>query len=403
VEFDEIVIGSGLVALAAVLGIDARCRVLVVGGRDRGQSVYYDASRTAPCAHLGLGGLGNYWHGVIPTGARPNFADVAVEDFAGLFRYFYPHTDVYPRLGAPWLFVPWRPVRPQRHWPRLQLARAGRLSMVAETVLGFEVGDAGITVRTDAAVHRGKRLWICAGALHTPQLLERSFGVHLARSTVSDHVICYLGQIDRRSHTGTSAPAVERTRDGVWFEASYNDAGTALLTRKPARFAFARLDHGIEQRAVFGLPTGGAIAKIVRGGSPGLVAEALYNRAGLFAGAAVQSVYAQIVVPDAYRVSGPQALLQVRSEVIRAATDRVRTELKWPQLIESQRPELFVPGIHLHDSVHVNALSALGVNTPAARVHVLDGSVRSAIGPEHHTFKLMSAAAARTRSLSAAC
>lgn len=399
-EFDEIVVGSGLVALAAVLGIDARCRVLVIGGSSRAQSVYYDASRTAPCAHLGLGGLGNYWHGVIPTGARPSFADAA--DFAGLFRYFYPRTNVYSRLGAPWLFVPWRPIRPQRQWPRLQRARAGRVSIVAESALSFDVGDAGVTVSTDGAVYRGKRLWICAGVLHTPQLLECSLGLQLARSTVSDHVICYLGQVDRRSHTSTPVPVVERTRDGIWFEASYNDAGTALLTRKPARFAFARLDYGIEQRAVFGLPTGGAIAKIARGGSPGLVAEALYNRAGLFVAAAVQSVYAQIVVPDAYRLGGPQALLEIRPEVIRAATDRVRQELQWPQLIKSQRPDLFVPGIHLHGSVHEHALTALGVNTPAARVHVLDASVRSAIGPEHHTFKVMSAAVARTRNLSGA-
>ena len=92
----------------------------------------------------------------------------------------------------------------------------------------------------------------------------------------------------------------QRTRDGLWFEGRYDDKDRALYTLRPARFAFKRLDHGIEQRSTFGRPTGNGFVNIVRGASLGLFAEALYNRSGLFPNARVQSVYAQINVPDAY-------------------------------------------------------------------------------------------------------
>lgn len=396
-EFDEIVIGSGLVALGAVLGMAPRTRVLVVGGPQIGRSIFYGAAGRFPAAHLGLGGLGNYWHGVIPTGAVVD-CDNSADDFARLFRHFYPRTDVAARFGAPWLFVPWRPIRPQSQWQRVQAVRGDAMRLLAATVDRFDMQNSTVQVRTDQGIYRGKRLWICAGALHTPALLDRSLPMRVSRPTASDHVICYLGQIDRRRHGDIAPPRRIRTRDGVWFEAAYNRAQTALLTCKPARFAFRTLDHGIEQREAFGLPTGGAVAKIVRAASPGLICEALYNRTGLFGASNVQSVYAQVVVADAHELRGAAAELPVRAEVIRAATDLVRTQLSWPQLTPSRRPDLFMPGIHLHHTVDVARLARLGINAAAGAIHVLDASVHSSIGPEHHSFKLMVAAARRTRS-----
>ncbi|HEY8509887.1 MAG TPA: hypothetical protein VIL32_16100, partial [Steroidobacteraceae bacterium] len=276
-DFDDIIIGSGLSALGTALGLDARRRVLVLGGPDPGQLFHYDSAGRVPCAHLGFGGLGAYWHGVIATGDRLNFANTSREEFARLFQYFYPRSSCLERLGEPWIFVPRRPIRPRDEWMRL--VRSGRSIVIAkETVERFEQHAGRISVHTNRAVHHGSRLWICAGALHSPVLLDRSLGVRVSRPTVSDHVVCYLGLIDRDAHPNVAGPRVERTPDGIWIDTRFDETGAALCTLRPARFGFKRLDRGVELRAAFGLPTGSAVAKILRGASAGLIAEALYNR-----------------------------------------------------------------------------------------------------------------------------
>jgi hypothetical protein len=396
--YDDILIGSGLSALGVALGLPATRKVLVLSGPAEGSSRYYDATQTVPCAHLGHGGLGNYWHGVIPTGMRENFAACTPEDFAEVFEYFYPGASVAPRIGRAFLFVPWRPIRPRAVWPRLIAERAGRVSLSTESAIAFSRDGTGVEVETSSARHRGARLWLCAGTLETPALLDRSLDAAVSRQTVSDHVLCYVGQVDRARHADVLPPAVERTRQGLWFEGRYNDAGTGLFTLRPARFGFSTLDFGIERRAVFGLPTGNAVKKIVRSASPGLVAEALYNRAGLFPGARFQSVYAQLAVRDAYWRRSGDTPLEMRLDVIRNAAAAVRAAPAWPEVTPSRRPDIFIPGIHLHHSVDAAALLALDVNTPTANVCVADASVYEHIGPDHHTFKVIVAAYRRARS-----
>jgi len=65
----------------------------------------------------------------------------------------------------------------------------------------------------------------------------------------------------------------------------------------------------------------------------------------------------------------------------------------------SRRPDIFLPSIHLHHSVDVDALTRAGVNGPTSRVQVVDASVLPDIGADHHSFKLMVAAFQRARLL----
>jgi hypothetical protein len=395
VEYDDIVIGSGLAALGTVIGLPVRRRILVIGGPRVGSNVYYAGGRV-PCAHIGFGGLGNFWHGVIPTAGRGQLA-VDRETFADLAEYFHPGAGLPERLGEPYYFVPWQALRPPREWRRLQQARGEYLAIVHEVAERFDVADNGFSVRTGDSTYRAARLWIAAGALHTPRLLDRSLAAVVSRPTVSDHVLCYLGQVDRGKHPAVPAPWVERNRQGVWFRCRYDQAQTGLYSMRPARFGYARLDHGIQQRSAFGLPTGGAVAKILRNGSAGLIAEALFNRCGLFPNARMQSTYAQIQVKDAYAVSLDQPAPVMRPEVIQAAIAQARAQAPWPELIPSREPQLFIPVIHLHHSVSTAALQRLGFGGPAARLRVLDASVHEDIGPEHHSFKMMAAACAAAR------
>lgn len=393
-DFDDIVIGSGLAALGVVLGLAPTRRVLVLAGPRAGRAQYYDATQSVLCSRVGLGGLGSYWHGVIPTGS---VMAAHQNEFAAVFRRFYAHTDVTARLGEPWLFVPWRPIRPIREWRRLHRERGGKLSLALDLASHVIVEDRGVTVVGQNVRYRAARVWLCAGALHTPFLLDRALGATVSRPTVSDHVICYLGQVE---YSPDVAPRVERTRDGVWFSARYAASGRSLCTLRPAQFAFKTLDAGIEKRAIFGLPTGSIIARLLRAASPGLFAEALYNRTGVTVGARVLSAYAQIPVPDAHWLTEGETPLQMRSDSIQAEITAARASPPWPNLRPSARPRMFIPAIHLHHSVDLPKLTAAGVNLPMASVQVADASVYSGVDPSHHSFRVLVAAARRARELS---
>ena len=405
-DCEELIIGSGLTALGTALGLEPRRRTIVLAGDAAGGFRHYGDFPDAPAAHLGPGGLGQYWHGVIPSPALTG-GETDTDAFAALFQYFHPNAGLPTQLNEPRLFIPWRPIRPLREWARLQSARGAQLQWRPESAIAVEPqsadhGPGAVTVRTAQTTYRAQRVWLAAGCLQTPALVQQAVGRALARDSVSDHAIVYLGQIDRAQTPQVAAPAVHRTRDGMWVPAALSTDGTGLCTLRPARFDFAALDAGIGQRAALGLPAGSAIRKIAAGASPGLIAEALYTRLGLFAGARRQSVYAQILAPDAHAFDATAGrLLGSRREAIRTAAEAMQSQCPWPGLLVSRAPQLFLPGIHLHHTLHRPSLREAGLGRDAASLQIVDASDRDDIGPTHHSFRLMLAAATRARRLSA--
>ncbi|WP_137153247.1 hypothetical protein [Devosia sp. FKR38] len=393
--YDDIIIGSGLSGLAVAMGLDSKRRILVLSEPDPVTVRYYDRHTNIPSGVHGLGGLGNFWHGVIPFASDVPFAADCRDAFETLFTRFYPDVDIAGRYGTHWLFVPRRPIRPRKHWTSLVAERDGRLEIRSLSADRFAAESADVTVQAGSEAFAAARLWICAGALDTPALLARSLGAATGfHGTASDHVICYLGQA-RPSADGkatTTQVDIERTPRGYWFASLAASSSAALVTAKPARFSYRQLDHGIEQRAAFGLPAGGVVAKIMRARSLGLISEAVFNKTGLFPGAPVKSIYAQIPVRGAYDLELSTGALSPRLEHIRTATDAVRQQIDLPEMIASQRPELFIRGIHLHDTLDEAALAPHGINTHNAPIRVCDASVIGRIGGEHHSFHMMAKA-----------
>lgn len=379
-RYDDIVIGSGLSALGAVIGLPRDRRVLVLAGPDNGSFRYYDSTMSVPSGYLGSGGLGNAWHGVIPLREDPSIP-FSKAGFAHLLEHFYPGASA--DAGRPLLFVPWRPIRPAAALRELAARKSHRVTLNGQLALRIDADGASPRVQTPAGWLHCARVWVAAGALYTPSLLERSMGTRLRRSHVADHVLCYVGHVD-----GARAPEVRRTRHGLTLETFDSDAHAALYTLRPARFSFRNLDHGIEQRAAFGLPTGSAIAKIFRAMSAGLIVEALYNRFGLLASAPRHSVYAQIEVDDAYQLAADGGL-RPEFDTLRSRAELAREQAPFATVERSRKPGLFIPGIHLHHSLDLGAVAKAGINTPGSPIQIVDASALQTIGPEHHSFRMM--------------
>jgi hypothetical protein len=395
VIYDDIVLGSGLSALATLLGLGDRRRIAMLAGPATGTHSYYTSQRVVPCAFVGYGGLGNFWHGVIPTSMAANFGDASSEEYAAMFARFYPHAALQDYLGKPHFFVPWKPIRPPHELTRLRRGRGERLHLIGQSALRFvQNANTVEAVATDGSRFVGRHLWIACGSLHTPALLEQSLGKSVSRGYASDHVVSYIGQV-----RGVPAPSIRRTRDGIFFPVKYATGNASAYSMRPARFAFRKLDFGIEQRAVFGMPTGNAVRKILRRLSPGLLAEALYNRAGLFPKATDYSVYAQTLVSDTYELGSGPLPLRARTDAIQQAAVAAADHAPFANLLRTQRSDLYIPGIHLHNTIDAGALESTGIDNPASNIQIVDASVLRHIGADHHSFKVMMLAYRRARAV----
>lgn len=384
-RFDDVIIGSGLSALAvaSVLAPAGR-KILVIGRSRRGAFAHYPGS-TMPASYSGFGGLGNFWHGVIPLGLHVLPENVSPESFYQALDEWFPDNDLRKFVGQDYLFVPKRPLRPKRLWPQLT-----NVVFLKDEATRLSIRGSSISVETLLGSVSAGRAWLAAGALETPTLLQNSRILADKERTVSDHVIGYVGQISEGPDSRELSGEIRRLRQGVLFPCRYDPAILALYTIRPAMFDFAPLDRGFEKRAVFGLPVSKAAAAIARRMSPGLMTEALFNKTGRSLNAAQYSVYLQTLVSDAYTLSrgrldvgNPSAF----QESLRAA----RAIPPFMALRPSQRPDLYLPGIHLHGSIlpaEVDQVEREG----KCRIHIADASRLRAIGPEHHSFKLMVAA-----------
>lgn len=393
--FDDIIIGSGLTALATAIALKPSRKILVLAGPKPGTIRYYDQSEKVPRSYMGFGGLGNFWHGIIPMAMRAPYTKVCQEDLEKLFRYFYPRTDLNGHIGAPWLFIPRWPIRPGREWPKLVKARGGNIQLAYVDAEQFKLNGDSVDVITSGGSFRAGHVWVAAGALQTPQLLEASLNLPLKRARVSDHIICYAGQIDRREHPHFPHPQLEHVSEGYWLETYFDDEDEALFMTKPARFGYRALDYGIEHRAAFGLPAANALSKIMQAQSLGLFAEALFNRLGLFPYSSMLSVYSQILIRDAHSFEESDGSLKSSMDSAMSAIARVKPP--WKELTRTKRPDLFIKGIHLHHTVDLPMLNSTGLCSEASAVRVVDASVLDDIGPEHHTFYTMAVASKAAR------
>lgn len=388
--YDDIIIGAGLSALAVAVGLrGGNRRILVLAGSDSGFRYYPGAS--TPAAYAGRGGMGGYWHGVIPLSLQFRPEGLDDKSWARLAHYFYPTASLADHIGRDQYFVPRRPIRPASYLA--QFARMGEIEMTDIDATRIELeSDGSQRIFTADDDFRGRRIWMCAGALGTPGVLARSGLIASGERAVSDHIIGYAGQIRRDDASATLMSSVRRDRDGVFFPFRFSKTRDHFFSLRPARFDFAKIDAGITKRAVFGLPTNRIVSGLLGNASPGLVAEALFNKFGLFAQAALYSVYFQTMATDAYILHDDGNISPSFDIDVRDAIASAHASIPFADIARTNHPDLYIPGIHLHGSLTRAECEHFGSASELRNIHLVDAATLRGIGPEHHSFAMMAAA-----------
>ncbi len=346
-----------------------------------------------PAAHGARGGMGQYWHGVIPLSLNHRPTGLTVEGWSQLAGRFYPLADLRALNGAEEYFVPRHPIRPAAHFARLE--KEGCIVIADEDAQRVELREAGSSLHhvvCEKERHEARHIWLCAGALDTPRLLVRSGLIKGGPRTVSDHVIGYAGIVDPNAETEAMMKTVRRNREGVIFPFRFSKNRAHFCTLRPARFDFAKLDAGFAKRAIFGLPTSRVLSGLAGNFSLGLVSEALYNKLGLLPKAGRYSVYFQTTATDAYLLGDNGQIAANESHGINEVLKVAQSQMPFADVVPTRQPKLYIPGIHLHGSLSRDECQQFGTGREFPNLHVVDASALHDIGPEHHSFAMMAAA-----------
>jgi hypothetical protein len=390
---DDLIIGSGLAGLGVMLGLAQSRRSVGVLVDERSVIRHYPETQT-PAQHLGHGGLGEYWHGVIPLNLRyrPKHFDEAA--WENLLDRFYPDAPLRTRKG---LFVPKAPIRAADQFDML-LARQD-----ATRVDGHAIGIAANANSTVVTLEDGRtieagRCWLAAGAIGTAKLLMASGLIARIPRAVSDHVIGYAGHVQRSAETKFYFEDFARISGGTVMPSRFDESGNFLFTLRPARFDFAARDSGIAKRAVFGQPARRAVVGVARSLSPGLVSEALFNKFGLFRSSRQYSVYFQSAIKVALMLDVDGQLTRPKGFGVEPTVERGIRQCPFPNLDPTRLTDLFIPGIHLHGTISAEEERQFDDGSPNAAIQLVDAATLRAIGPEHHSFAMMARAFAMAES-----
>lgn len=390
---DDLIIGSGLAGLGVMLGLAQSRRSVGVIVDDRAVIRHYPETQT-PAQYLGHGGLGEYWHGVIPLNPRyrPRHFDEAA--WTQLLQRFYPSARLGRRRG---LFVPKAPIRAANQFDMLLAERpTARIDGHAIRITPGATSTV-VTLEDGRAIETG-RCWLAAGTIGTTNLLMASGLIARVPRAVSDHVIGYVGHVQRSPDTTQYFEDFARVSGGTVMPSRFDETRNYLFTLRPARFDFATRDAGIAKRAVFGQPARRAVSGVVRSLSPGLVSEALFNKFGLFRLSQRYSVYFQSVIEGALTVDIDGQLARPMNFAVEPTVEGGIRKCPFSNLDQTHLTDLFIPGIHLHGTISAEEEQQFGGDSPNATIQLVDAATLRTIGPEHHSFAMMARAFAMAES-----
>lgn len=361
---DHCVIGGGLSALGAILGLsDLGVQNFCLIEDERDKLDHYFPFQIL--RYLGLGGTSRYWHGVIPT--RPD-----QPDRQKLFKRFFDHgPDVWKSDN---LFIPRSPIRSGQKLKNI-LSNNNRLSGVVKQI-------SLLNNMFEVTLESGERLlarkvWCAAGVIGTLGILHRS-GWCPDSVLVGDHICGFSSLISAKKATALVRRSVSACHGahGYSVPCRYSLDNKTLFTLRPARFEM--LDPIRQKRGgpKFAIGRLEMIWDLIKSRSLGRLSEAVALKTGVGFLAPMYAVHFQHEYLATHRCNVANETLHsiYDPKDVTSQVNRVSTELELSSVPEQN----FYYGTHL--------FGAQGVPDLPQGLHVVDATLIHSIGGGHHSF-----------------
>jgi hypothetical protein len=383
--YEEIVIGSGLTATGYVMGaIEKGKKILVISdlqSSSKSNINYYPHIKT-PLYTDEHGGLGNYWHGVIPLDI---YTESELATFESFLNKFYPRVNLSGKIESRH-FVPYCPIRPKSIFNKY--IKNSSIEVKFERVIKIDFDGSKWIIMTEKSILCAFKLTISAGAIGTARILYRSPIFKFSRfGFFSDHVIFFAGQVKSSNYD----QQMLRSRSGIFpkiFSINKFNADIKFILR-PAAFDFKLLGGNLKARNVFANSGIKLYTKLFENRSLGLINEAVYNKFGISLNTDISNIYMQVPIINSYSLDRESGSIKCIESTIKKSLEIHTKFLKenLQDFVAQSHQNSWFPGIHLFRSIDYFELET--VKSFASSLKIVDSTVIQDIGYQHHTFKLM--------------
>ena len=361
--FDEVIVGSGLVARSYARSKSNSKQLVVAPTLTRffknfqlnGEDVISGASAE---------GLGRSWHGIIPL-------KYVSERTVQVMKCWYKHIDLDAKNFEEHnrFFVPYVPIRPKH------IKLSNHVSFMDALVHSIEDKDTYFELKTDHNVVHCKKVVIAAGTVASYSILSRSChkvrNLFKFKTTMDDHVSVYLGQGSRKFET-----------DKIFHKSGFSFRGLifddAVVFQRPAHFDFKNQENVRNRSRGWADSPLNLIVRIFKSFSVGLISEAMYNKLGISPFKdLIFNYYCQMKVKDLFILDNQHWKMDAgKLNAIHERIGELRRELGIGGSFEAKL------GAGLHYSHNIEQLSGFD------KIVILDSSSSQLDGPFHNTFKL---------------
>ena len=364
--FEHCIIGSGVSALGAALGLlDQGVQDLCLIADPRDELQYYAPIQIL--RYLGVGGTSRYWHGVIPT--RP---DIAWR--RQIFTRFFDHrADIW---SADNLFVPKTPLRTGSQLRNL-LSPDQQLSATAAHIALR--GDVFEVTTQDGESLLTRKVWCAAGVIGSLGILSRS-GFCSHSVVLGDHICGFLGMLTapQAEILVGRAVAADRGPDGYSVPCRFSEDGRTLFTLRPAKFEMRDPYRQNRGGPKFAIGRRQMIWDLVKSRSFGRLSEAVALKMGIGFQASMYAVHFQHECLTAHICDGKTETLLPIYDPVSVADQVTKTAADLEVGLG------LVPQQHFYYGTHL--FGAQGLSGLPQGLHVVDATMTPTIGGGHHSF-----------------
>lgn len=381
--YDLVIVGSGPVALSCLLSAPSNLKIAVISHSDRGEYIRDSFGDKAYINRYG-GGL-DAWHGVLSSNLFLKHYPDELDFYIKFFKFFYPEKNINNNLfGFQKIFIPKKKIS-SKNLNELLKERTN-IKLFFDEVLHIDESKV-INIYGKNEKYLSNRVILAAGAIGTAKILNNS-QLGQINKFIGNHIIGY-GQYN--ISTNNEFVKSEYSRYGHFknIEISSIKGKEFMSYQRPSLFDFRNSKILGKYKTVYSRTKKEIYSTIIKSMSPGLFAEAFYNRYGYWFKTNKANTYLQIESSNVYELDNKFNII-VSEKNINLFVDNVVQNSKFNDL----DIKTIVSGIHFFNTI--NKISDVGSCSNKddwqKKIIVADSSVLKKIGGSHHTFSLMSMA-----------